>query len=372
MKPIPITFVINDFSGAGAQKLIVGILAHIDRTRFRPVLITLFEPKTSAMMYHLIPNDVEVVRLSFRNARDIRSWLGLYRALKRVRPNVVVSQLFFSNTACRILKPFLGYAAIATEQNTYTNKSRFHQYIDRALSHVSYAIVAVSTTVKTFTAKQEGIAPSKFRVIYNATDTKEVEATVKKYNREEIKKELDLAHARIMINAARLSEQKNHMLLLRGFARVAHENEDLHLVILGEGEKRGELESEARLLSIDHRVHFLGYRDDVYRYYAGSDFFISTSRIEGLSLAYIEALSAGLPILSTQTSGTDEMVEEGVNGFFIREHTPEAVAEGLNRMLTANPRTLSDAARISARRFDIVETTRQYENLMLEAIAQRS
>ncbi len=372
MKPITVAFVINDFSGAGAQKLIANVLTHIDRRRFRPTLITLFQPKDGATMYHLIPSDIHIIKLSFRGGWDVGSWWQLYRTLFRIRPDVVVSQLFFSNTASRILKPFLGYAVITAEQNTYTNKSRFHQRIDRILAKITYAIVAVSTTVKTFTAAQERIPESKFRVVYNGTDTAGIDAIVRVVDVNQLKKELGLEGSRIMVNVARLSEQKNHLLLLRGFALLAPHHKDLHLIILGEGEKKEAIENEAHTLGIHNQVHLLGYKSDVYRYYAISDFFVSTSTIEGLSLAYIEALAAGLPILSTKTSGTDEMIEEGVNGFFIHEHTPAAVSEGLARMLAIKPTTMREGARKSALRFDIGTTTRGYEDLILEAFSSKS
>lgn len=372
MKSVTAAFIINDFSGAGAQKLVADILSCMDRSRFKLVLITLFDLKDGATMYHLLPADVEIVRINFSGFFDLGSWLKLYSALARLRADVVVSHLFFSNTVARVLKPFMGYQVITTEHNTYTNKKSFHQFIDRILSMWTYSIIAVSTTVKTFTAAQEKIPLSKFRVILNGTAVAHIAGVVQRVDVDVVKKELGLEHARIMINVARLSEQKNHALLLKGFAAIAKEYPDLHLLILGEGEKRAELEAEALSLALDEQVHFLGYRNDIYRYYAASDFFVSTSTIEGLSIAYIEALAAGLPILSTKTSGTDEMIEEGVNGFFIREHTPVAVSEGLIRMLSADPVAMREGARKSALRFDIGATTKGYEDLILESLSSKS
>lgn len=371
MKPIRTAFIINDFSGAGAQKLVVDILSSMDRARFQPVLITLFDLKDGATMYHLLPADIEIVRMNFRGLFDFGSWMQLYRALTRLRIDVVISHLFFSNTVARVLKPFVGYQVIATEHNTYINKKRLHQIIDRILAMWTYAIIAVSTTVKTFTAAQENIPLSKFRVILNGTTVTHIVDMVQKVDVGAVKKELGLEDARIMINVARLSEQKNHALLLKGFALIAKEQHGLHLLILGEGEKRAELEAEARALALDEQVHFLGYRNDIYRYHAVSDFFVSTSTIEGLSIAYIEALAAGLPILSTKTSGTDEMIEEGINGFFIHEHTPAAVSEGLARMLVIGPTTMREGARKSALRFDISTTTKGYEDLILESLSSK-
>ncbi|MCI0619615.1 glycosyltransferase [Candidatus Wolfebacteria bacterium] len=369
MNKINVAFVINDFSGAGAQKLVADILVGMDRARFQPTLVTLFALGGAAGMYHLVPPDVPVTRLSFKNVWDVRSWRALYKIFKRERVDVVVSHLFFSNTVCRILKLCVGYRVITTEHNTYTNKSHLHQLVDRILAIVTYAIIAVSSTVKKFTARQEGIPLSKFRVILNGAEIATLGRAARSLDAQEIKQELGLQDARIMINVARLNEQKNHSLLLKGFASFAAIDERFHLLILGEGEKRMALIEEARKLGIEERVHFLGYRDDVYRYYAASDFFVSTSTIEGLSIAYIEALAAGLPILATKTSGTDEMIEEGQNGFFIGEHNPSAVTEGLMKMASADLASMREGAKHSAQRFDIKTTVKNYEALILEALS---
>ncbi len=371
MKPIRTAFIINDFSGAGAQKLVADILSRIDKTRFRLTLISLFEVKGGATMYHLLPADIEIVRMNFRGFFDLGSLMQLCRALIRLRIDVVISHLFFSNTVARVLKPFVGYQVITTEHNTYINKKRLHQIIDRILAMWTYAIIAVSTTVKTFTAAQEKIPLSKFKVIHNGIDVAGITAAVQKADVHAVKKELGLENARIMINAARLTEQKDHSLLLKGFAPVAERYPDLHLVVLGEGEKREQLEREARALGIQGQVHFLGYCDDVYRYYAASDFFVSTSQIEGFGLAHAEALVAGLPLLSTKTAGPDEMIREGLNGFFINEHTPQAVTEGLMKMLSADLPAMRDQVRLSAARFDIAATVKSYEELIVEAITVR-
>jgi len=102
---------------------------------------------------------------------------------------------------------------------------------------------------------------------------------------------------------------------------------------------------------------------DVLRYYAAAEFLISTSHIEGLSMAHLEALACRVPLLATRTAGSEELIEESKNGFFINEGTPEAVAEGLTRMRRANIKELREHAREVAKRYDIRITVDQYEKL---------
>jgi glycosyltransferase involved in cell wall biosynthesis len=100
-------------------------------------------------------------------------------------------------------------------------------------------------------------------------------------------------------------------------------------------------------------------------YYLIGEFFISTSKIEGLSNAYLESLACGLPLLSTKTAGTDELITEGENGFFINEHSVAGVLSGINKMLNKDLKTMGRFAREKVKNFDISVTANNYETLFI-------
>lgn len=367
---IRVVIVINDFLIGGAQKLLVDMLRRFDKNRFTVVLVTLFQFQGRDTFYNLLPPETVLYKLNFKGFTDIRSWFVFAGVLRKEHPDVVISNLFFSNSITRILKILLGYNCITVEHNTYKNKSKFEQLIDRILSKVTYAIVAVSPTVKTFTMSQEKIPASKFRIINNGIDVHAIQSEMTKYDKKTLKEELGLNPNRhYIVNVARLTSQKNHALLLEGFAQFSIVHPDYDLLIVGDGGLRTSLEKQTEKLKIKDRVHFFGSRTDVIRFYCTSDFFVSTSSIEGFGLAHAEALACGLPVVSTRTAGPDAMIEEGKNGFFISEETSEAVAAALDRMVVAQPDSMRTHSRQVASRYDIDNMVREYEDLIIEASA---
>ena len=155
MKKIKVVFGVNDLLVGGMQRQFMQQIRHFDRERFDITLVTLFEFKDRPTFYDALLSDLQVHRLAFKGWWDAGEWWRLCSLLRTLKPDIVVSSLFFSNTVFRLLKPLLGYASIAREHNTYVDKSWLQKTLDRLLARFSYCIVAVSKTVADFTASKK-------------------------------------------------------------------------------------------------------------------------------------------------------------------------------------------------------------------------
>jgi glycosyltransferase involved in cell wall biosynthesis len=91
-------------------------------------------------------------------------------------------------------------------------------------------------------------------------------------------------------------------------------NMPLHFVAVGTGSMKDELEAMAASLDVHDRVHFIGIRNDIPAILRSSDIFLFTTRFEGFPNAILEAMAAGLPVITTDFAGADELVKDGVNG----------------------------------------------------------
>lgn len=365
-----IVFGVNDFLVGGMQKQFSEQIRHFDREVFDIMLITLFTFPGKENFYSALPADLPVHRLAFRGWWDVGEWLALYKLLRKLRPDIVVSSLFFANMVFRMLKPLCGYISVAREHNTYVNKSRVQQWVDRTLARLSYRIVAVSTTVADFTSRQEHISPHKFVVIHNGIDVEHIRAELgRRPSKEEIKKELRLSpDTRVLVNVARLTGQKNHKLLVEGFVHFWQRHKDYTLVVVGGGDLQEELEHYAREQGAGDSVVFVGHQSDTFTFYKMADAFVSTAEIEGLSNSYLKALASGLPLVSTNTAGTDELIEEGKNGFTIAGSGAQDVARALECLCQADYHALSQRAREVAQKFDLRTTVSNYEHLFTQAL----
>jgi glycosyltransferase involved in cell wall biosynthesis len=136
----------------------------------------------------------------------------------------------------------------------------------------------------------------------------------------------------VAICVARFAAQKAHDVLLRAFAEAATTAPNLRLLLVGDdpfGDGRQRAEALAAELELGDRVHFAGIRRDVPALLAASDLFVMASLWEGLGLVFLEAMAAGLPVLSTRVSAIPEVVVEGETGVLVPPGEVSPLAAGL-------------------------------------------
>jgi glycosyltransferase involved in cell wall biosynthesis len=116
---------------------------------------------------------------------------------------------------------------------------------------------------------------------------------------------------------ARLIERKGQHYLIEAVKKLTDLGIEVVLSLVGTGDSQKDYERKAMNLGIQSHVQFVGYvsREEISLYYNAAHVFVLPSYNEGMSLAVLEAMAAGLPVVVTRTGGTTELVEEGVNGF---------------------------------------------------------
>ncbi len=157
---------------------------------------------------------------------------------------------------------------------------------------------------------------------------------------------------------------KNLDALVRAFATVAPDREDVHLVILGVGDWEP-LRATVRELGLTHRVSLLDRREDVPQVLAALDVFIHPALAESFGLAIVEAMAMALPVLSTPVGIAPEVIEDGISGIEIRGTDPDALSDAMGRALASrqNWPELGAEARRRALRFNPERWVRAYEEL---------
>jgi glycosyltransferase involved in cell wall biosynthesis len=133
----------------------------------------------------------------------------------------------------------------------------------------------------------------------------------------------------------RLDPVKDHSSLLRAFAPLARVGEPARLVIVGEGQMRGEIETQIRELEIGDRVQMLGERQDVSEVLKAFDVFTLPSIAEGISNTILEAMASGLPVVATRVGGNVELVEDGASGRLVDSKDVPALTAALESYIRA-------------------------------------
>ena len=132
----------------------------------------------------------------------------------------------------------------------------------------------------------------------------------------------------LVLTVAEMTANKNHITILKALNLLKEREEfkHIHYLICGRGEMWASLEQSAKELGISDHVNFLGYRTDAPELYKASDLFAFVTFREGLSVALMEAMSSGMPIVCTKIRGNTDLIDHNVSGVF-SENSPEAVAD---------------------------------------------
>lgn len=151
-----------------------------------------------------------------------------------------------------------------------------------------------------------------------------------------------------VICVARLIQRKGQHHLLQATRQLIAEGINIQVELVGTGDSLTEYRRLARDLSIEKSVHFCGYvpREQISDYYSKADVFVLPSYNEGMSLAALEALASGLPLVLTKTGGAGDLVDPGVNGFLVDWGDVDALANAL-RKFYRNPCLMQDMGRVS-------------------------
>jgi glycosyltransferase involved in cell wall biosynthesis len=171
--------------------------------------------------------------------------------------------------------------------------------------------------------------------------------------------------SRLLVSVGRLDRQKDPLLLLQAFAEVAAAAADVHLLLIGDGVLRMQVEQLRGELALQNRVHLLGVMPPtkIARVLRGSDLFVLSSAYEGMPIAVLEALAAGLPVASTNVGELSVVVQNGVNGYLSADRSVQALAAAISATLTAAPRISGAPCRLSVEPYRAQEVLRLiYEN----------
>ena len=172
-----------------------------------------------------------------------------------------------------------------------------------------------------------------------------------------------------VLTVARLVPGKGHALLLEALAILRARGVEVDATFVGDGPERAGLEALAGELALSDRINFTGAvgQDELPRLYAAADAFCLPTLAEGLGVVLMEAMAAGLPVVSTRVMGVPEVVEDGACGLLVAPGRPDGLADALER-LAASPELRRDMGRRGRRRveeeFDLERAAARLEELL--------
>jgi glycosyltransferase involved in cell wall biosynthesis len=213
-------------------------------------------------------------------------------------------------------------------------KNFIHRHLYRRTSDSVSSLIAVSDEVKTAMLHIIGPIQDKITVIYNGVDIKRYGMSADKM---QVRSHLGLkANACLIAVLAILKEEKGHRYLIEAMKSVTSQIENVHTLLIGDGPLRYELQEHVKRLNLEGYIHFLGNRHDVPELLATSDLFVLPSICEGFSMALLEAMASGKPIVATAVSGTVQIMIANKTGLIVPPQNSLELSKAIIQLLS-NP-----------------------------------
>lgn len=309
-----ILFFINTLNGGGAEKVLVDLVNNLDPQKFQITVQTFWDAGVyrSALKEHIAYKTViriknpAIRRLVTKFWTEIVPTKYLYKWYVKEEYDCEIA--FLEGFPTRVIAASTQAKArkiawLHTDILQYPNSELAYgkAFSEKKAYEKMDRIICVSESVRESLLKKYNISEEKTAVLYNVVDDETICSKGKQLCAEEI------PHPLVM-SVGRLNEQKAFDRLLRVHKRLIEEKVNHTLWILGEGEKRQELEAYIRDNNL-RNVKLLGFRENPYAYMAKADLFVSSSIAEGFSTVITESVILGVPVISTNTAGAYEPPE---------------------------------------------------------------
>ncbi len=283
---------------------------------------------------------ISVYSLSAKSKFDIAVWYRLEKTISERKPDILHTHLYHAGILGRLVGRKVGIPIILCHQGgPEVGRSLIRSLLDRGTSHYVTRYLVSCKSVSSILQTRERIDFRKIDLIPNGiqlplrdVDGRNVKIRVPVFK-------LPLA----LVTLGRLVYEKAQDVMIRALHIMAMRNITASLSIIGDGPLKPYLKSLINQLNLSNSVRLIGFQQNPYRWMRQSDIFIWTSLWEGTSLALMEAMALGLPVVATATGGTPELISHLEHGYLIPPNSPEALADAIE-YLFKNPKTAHEMA----------------------------
>lgn len=316
MKILQLTY---HLTAGGAERFVVDLCNELSANKENEVyLVAIKDDKIPGNSHYLgeLSSNVKYICLGCKKGLSLESVRKIYGAIKRIKPDIVHTH---TNLIPIFLPAFLlKRPRYVHTMHTLANRggSKYFHGIEHSLYKKRVQAVTISSlndsSYKEFYGLNNSIC------INNGCPTKK---TTEKLG--ETRKEIELLkneeNIPVFIHVARYHPVKNQQMLFSVFNRLASENHKFLLLVLGDGFEKSGLIEEIKT----DKIKLLGLKQNVGDYLACADYFVLTSKIEGLPISLIEAMSLGVVPICTPAGGVVDVIKNNINGYITKDLSEE-------------------------------------------------
>lgn len=329
-----IAHVLYRLDTGGMEQIVLSVINRTDR-RYRHAVICVagFGPMRDRIEDAAVP----CLSLDKKPGKDWPHYLRFWRALRSLKPDLVqtynIGTLDLTPLARLATAGPVIHAEHGRDASDPRGEVRKYRRLRRWMAPFISRFVAVSAELQAWLTDCVGLPPSQVVHIPNGIDVARFGMGSERRAPRRLTGDLAAPGTVLIGNVARLDKVKDHAGLIAAFGllreRAGGHGHDCRLVIAGDGPQREALQRQIEQLGLGEAVHLLGNRDDVPALLAECDLFVLSSMAEGMPLTLLEAMAAGLPVVTTRVGDTASVVDDGRTGMLVPPADPLALADAL-------------------------------------------
>lgn len=339
MKKKKILFLLESFAGGGVEKVFIDLINNIDINKYDITVMSIWDcgvrkkDLRKDIRYKSIFPRIKGIGRIFHRFVEKSSGKLLYRVAIREKYDIEVA--FLEGRATKIISASnnnvskkIAWVHIDLSKGHWTNQVfKFNTELERECYKKFDDIVCVSNSVKHGFNKLFGEDFTNIHVKYNPI----IDTEIKSKSEEEVLDIIRPKDKKLLVTSGRLDTQKGYDNLLEVCRLLNNDEIDYELWILGDGWEKENLHSLIKKYNLDN-VKLLGFKENPYKYINEGDLFVCSSRNEGFSLVIAEAMILGLPVISTDCSGPNELLNYGEFGLLVKNDV-NSLYQGIKELL---------------------------------------
>lgn len=350
--------ILSELIGGGVEKVNRIIAENLNETKYQVIFLSIIGRGKNDF------KDLGFKYESLDAKNQSKSLFKLLNKLKSISPDIIVScgsydtyySLIYSKLINRNCKSIYVHHSVYSLNLNKKNiiKKVIHHYVPKAINlfNLCDKVIYVSNGVKSDLEKYYKINQNKSSIIYNPVIEKDIIIERKhKFNNN-------------LITIGRIEEEKDQISIIKAINYLKEKGHRYNLTILGEGSLKQFLREESIKLGIDDQIKFVGYKENVYSELVKNDIFILASKHESFGNVIVEAMYAGLPIISTDCLyGPREIIGDNEYGFLVPVEDYKKMAETIVEVTAMNNMQLIEKSKRYSKKFTVEESIKSYEYL---------
>ncbi len=324
--PVKVLQLLVHLPVGGAENMVAALATSLNPEMFQVQVATIGPPGYIGEELARMGQPVVSLRLDIRRTSAWTLFWAVRGLLQDFKPDILHTHLYHANLYGRLASLGLGLrGVVATVHNIYKRVKLHRCVLNCLMSWVSDYVIVFGPQVRHDVKRYDLVAASRIRMLSPGVPIEDL--SVKESLAEA--KELLRATGFCIGTVSRLEEQKGQEYLLKAIDLIRPEIPDLTLLIVGDGTRRASLERLVRDLGLKKSVRFLGIRRDVPLILRSLDLYVQPSLWEGIPLTLLEAMGAGVPVISTRVGRASEVIQDGENGRLVPPGDAEAMAAAI-------------------------------------------